>query len=107
MKNHFNILLIACLLVFASSCNKLAPLERVSETFGESRNDDGLTLKNGEGNIDVLDTEGNITDTDNDEDHDSDGNITDTDNDEDHDSDGNITDTDNDEDHDKDNTDKG
>ena len=87
MKNRFNILLIAFLLVFASSCNKLAPLERVSETCGESSNDDGLMLKNGEGDIDVLDTEGGITDTDNDEDHDSDGNITDTDNDEDHDQD--------------------
>ena len=92
MKNCFNILLIAFLLVFASSCNKLAPLERVSETCGESINDDGLTLKNGESDVDVLDTEGGITDTDNDEDHDSDGN---------------ITDTDNDEDHDKDNSDKG
>ena len=90
MKNRFNILLIACLLVFASSCNKLAPLERVSETCGESNNNDDLTLKNGEGDIDVLDTDGNITD-----------------NDEDHDSDGNITDTDNDEDHDKENPDKG
>ena len=92
MKNRFNILLIAFLLVFASSCNKLAPLERVSETCGESINDDGLTLKNGEGDINLSDTEGGITDPENDEDHDSDGN---------------ITDTDNDEDHDKENTDKG
>ena len=92
MKNRFNILLIAFLLVFASSCNKLAPLERVSDTSSESSNDDIFLLKNGEGDIDLLDNEGSITDTDNDEDHDSDGN---------------ITDTDNDEDHDKDNSDKG
>jgi hypothetical protein len=38
---------------------------------------------------------------------DNEGNITDTDNDEDHDSDVNITDTDNDEDHDKENADRG
>ena len=92
MKNRFNILLIAFLLVFASSCNKRAPLERVSDTGSESSNDDIFLLKNGEGDIDLLDNEGSITDTDNDEDHDSDGN---------------ITDTDNDEDHDKDNSDKG
>ena len=92
MKNRFNILLIAFLLVFASSCNKLAPLERVSDTSSESSNDDIFLLKSGEGDVDVLDTDGGITDTDNDEDHDSDGN---------------ITDTDNDEDHDKDNSDKG
>ena len=92
MKNRFNILLIAFLLVFASSCNKLAPLERVSDSSSESSNDDLFLLKNGEGDINLLDTEGGITDTDNDEDHDSDGN---------------ITDTDNDEDHDKDNSDKG
>lgn len=85
MKSRFNILLIACLLVFASSCNKLAPLERVSDTSSESSNDDIFLLKNGEGDIDIIDTEGSITDTDNDEDHDSDVNITDTDNDEDHD----------------------
>tara|TARA_B110000285_G_C14513828_1_gene333514 strand:+ start:159 stop:437 length:279 start_codon:yes stop_codon:yes gene_type:complete len=92
MRNRFNILLISFLLVFASSCNKLVPLERASETSSESSNDDSFMLKSGEGDIDVLDTEDGITDTDNDEDHDSDGN---------------ITDTDNDEDHDKDNTDKG
>ena len=87
MKSRFNILLIAFLLVFASSCNKLAPLERVSDTSSESSNDDIFLLKSGEGDIDIIDTEGSITDTDNDEDHDSDGNITDTDNDEDHDKD--------------------
>ncbi len=92
MKNRFDILLIAFLLVFASSCNKLAPLERVSDADSESSNDDIFLLKSGEGEIDLLDTDGNITDTDNDEDHDSDGN---------------ITDTDNDEDHDKENSDKG
>ena len=92
MKNRFNILLIAFLLVFASSCNKLAPLERVSDTSSESSNDDIFLLKSGEGDIDTIDTEGSITDTDNDEDHDSDVN---------------ITDTDNDEDHDKENSDKG
>jgi hypothetical protein len=70
MNNSFNIFLLAFLLAFASSCNKLAPLERVSETCGESITDEGLTLKNGEGNIDLLGTEGGITDTDNDEDHD-------------------------------------
>ena len=72
MKIRFNILLIAFLLVFASSCNKLAPLERVSDTSGASSNDDLFLLKNGEGDIDLLDTEGGITDTDNDEDHDKD-----------------------------------
>ena len=87
MKSRFNILLIAFLLVFASSCNKLAPLERVSDTSSESSDDDIFLLKSGEGDIDIIDTEGSITDTDNDEDHDSDGNITDTDNDEDHDKD--------------------
>jgi len=92
MKSRFNILLIAFLLVFASSCNKLAPLERVSDTSSESSNDDIFLLKSGEGDIDIIDTEGSITDTDNDEDHDSDVN---------------ITDTDNDEDHDKENSDKG
>ena len=92
MKSRFNILLIAFLLVFASSCNKLAPLERVSDTSSESSNDDIFLLKSGEGDIDIIETEGSITDTDNDEDHDSDGN---------------ITDTDNDEDHDKENSDKG
>ena len=92
MKNRFNILLIAFLLVFASSCNKLAPLERVSDTSSESSDDDIFLLKSGEGDIDIIDTEGSITDTDNDEDHDSDVN---------------ITDTDNDEDHDKENSDKG
>jgi len=92
MKSRFNILLIAFLLVFASSCNKLAPLERVGDTSSESSNDDIFLLKSGEGDIDIIDTEGSITDTDNDEDHDSDVN---------------ITDTDNDEDHDKENSDKG
>ena len=92
MKSRFNILLIAFLLVFASSCNKLAPLERVSDTSSESSDDDIFLLKSGEGDIDIIDTEGSITDTDNDEDHDSDVN---------------ITDTDNDEDHDKENSDKG
>ena len=92
MKSRFNILLIAFLLVFASSCNKLAPLERVSDTSSESSNDDIFLLKSGEGDIDIIETEGGITDTDNDEDHDSDVN---------------ITDTDNDEDHDKENSDKG
>ena len=92
MKSRFNILLIAFLLVFASSCNKLAPLERVSDTSSESSNDDIFLLKSGEGDIDIIETEGSITDTDNDEDHDSDVN---------------ITDTDNDEDHDKENSDKG
>ena len=93
MKSRFNILLIAFLLVFASSCNKLAPLERVSNAADkESSNDDIFLLKSGEGDIDIIDTEGSITDTDNDEDHDSDVN---------------ITDTDNDEDHDKENSDKG
>jgi len=88
MKSRFNILLIAFLLVFASSCNKLAPLERVTNAADkESSNDDIFLLKSGEGDIDLLDNDGNITDTDNDEDHDSDGNITDTDNDEDHDKD--------------------
>ena len=90
MKNLFNILLIVFLLVFASSCNKLAPLEQVSEK--ENINTDTSLLKSGEENIDLMDNEGNITDTDNDEDHDSDVN---------------ITDTDNDEDHDKENTDRG
>ena len=92
MKSRFNILLIAFLLVFSSSCNKLAPLERVSDTSSESSDDDIFLLKSGEGDIDIIDTEGSITDTDNDEDHDSDVN---------------ITDTDNDEDHDKENSDKG
>ncbi len=92
MKSRFNILLIAFLLVFASSCNKLAPLERANDADKESINENSLPLKNGVGNIDIIDAEGGITDTDNDEDHDSDGN---------------ITDTDNDEDHDKENSDKG
>ena len=92
MKSRFNILLIAFLLVFASSCNKLAPLERANDAERECSNDNSFLLKSGEGDIDIIDTEGGITDTDNDEDHDSDGN---------------ITDTDNDEDHDKENTDKG
>ena len=93
MKTRFNILLIAFLLVFASSCNKLAPLERVTESSEkESSNGSASLLKSGEDNIDLIDNDGNITDTDNDEDHDSDVN---------------ITDTDNDEDHDKENSDKG
>ena len=88
MKTGFNILLIAVLLVFASSCNKLAPLEPLTNSADkECGNDDIFLLKSGEGDIDIIDTEGSITDTDNDEDHDSDGNITDTDNDEDHDKD--------------------
>ena len=93
MKSRFNILLIAFLLVSASSCNKLAPLEPLTNSADkESGNDDIFLLKSGEGDIDIIDTEGSITDTDNDEDHDSDVN---------------ITDTDNDEDHDKENSDKG
>tara|TARA_B110000285_G_scaffold156155_1_gene174253 strand:- start:107 stop:385 length:279 start_codon:yes stop_codon:yes gene_type:complete len=92
MKNSFNILLISFLLVFASSCNKLEPLERSCDKRSGSSNDDNLILKTGEGDTELLDTEDGITDTENDEDHDSDGN---------------ITDTDNDEDHDKENTDKG
>ena len=93
MRNLFNILLIVFLLVFASSCNKLAPLERVPEASEkESNNIDTSLLKSGEENIELIDNDGNITDTDNDEDHDSDVN---------------ITDTDNDEDHDKENTDRG
>ena len=93
MRNLFNIWLIAFLFVFASSCNKLAPLERVTEASEkESSNGAASLLKSGEGNIDLIDNDGNITDTDNDEDHDSDGS---------------ITDTDNDEDHDKENSDKG
>ena len=88
MKSRFNILLIAFLLVFASSCNKLAPLEPLTNSADkESSNDDSFLLKSGESDIDIIDTEGSITDTDNDEDHDSDVNITDTDNDEDHDKD--------------------
>ena len=82
MKNLLNILLIVFLLVFASSCNKLAPLERVSDA---SKKENTSHLKSGESNTDLIDNDGNITDTDNDEDHDSDVNITDTDNDEDHD----------------------
>ncbi len=93
MKTQFNILLIGFLLVFASSCNKLAPLERLTNSVDkESSNDDVFNLKSGEVDVDLINTEGSITDTDNDEDHDSDVN---------------ITDTDNDEDHDKDNTEKG
>ena len=84
MKNLLNILLIVFLLVFASSCNKLAPLERVSDA-SKKENNNTSHLKSGESNTDLIDNDGNITDTDNDEDHDSDVNITDTDNDEDHD----------------------
>ena len=85
MKIYLNILLIAFLLVFASSCNKLAPLERVSDTSTESTNDNAFSLKSGEDNTNLLDNDPVITDTDNDEDHDSDGAITDTENEEDHD----------------------
>ena len=86
MRNLCNISLIVFLLVFASSCNKLAPLERVSDASKkESTNSSTSHLKSGESNTDLIDNDGNITDTDNDEDHDSDVNITDTDNDEDHD----------------------
>tara|TARA_B110000285_G_scaffold7546_1_gene7815 strand:- start:359 stop:637 length:279 start_codon:yes stop_codon:yes gene_type:complete len=92
MKKSFIILLISFLLVFASSCNKLAPLEHACDKSSGSSNDENLMLKNGEGDVGILDAEGGITDPENDEDHDSDGN---------------ITDTDNDEDHDKENTDKG
>ena len=62
MKNRFNILLIAFLLVFASSCDKVSPLERACDKSSGSSNDDNLMLKGGEGNIDLLDTEGSITD---------------------------------------------
>jgi len=76
MKNSFNILLIAFLLVFGSSCTKFAPLDRAGEKG------DNYMLKAGE---EVLDSEGNITDPEHDEDHDADGTITDTENEEDHD----------------------
>ena len=89
MKNSFNILLIAFLLVFASSCNKFAPLESASDVGDnyevESGESDNLLFKSGEDEGDVLDAEGSITDPEHDEDHDSDGTITDTDNEEDHD----------------------
>ena len=86
MKILFNILLIVFLLAFVSSCNKLTPLERVSDASKKESNNNSIShLKSGESNTDLIDNDGSITDTDNDEDHDSDVNITDTDNDEDHD----------------------
>jgi len=90
MKNSFNILLIAFLLVFGSSCSKFTPLEKVNDNGIDMADDNGnegdnLMLKSGESDVDILDTEGGITDPEHDEDHDADGTITDTENEEDHD----------------------
>ena len=92
MKSRINILFIAVLLVFASSCTKFTPLERVSDSNNIVKaKDEGneKSLKSAGGN-DINDTNSGptITDPDHDEDFDADVNITDTDNDEDYDKDG-------------------
>lgn len=86
MSKIINISIVFLVVLFmATSCTKFAPLERLDKVSKEGT----PSLKSSSSDTDVIisDSEGGITDTENDEDYDVDGGITDTENDEDHDTD--------------------